>query len=154
MLWRIEKLVCVLTFFATQGWSNISFCGKRIWRKKKWKVDIMKSSQLNLSNDEIECTRYVPDIRQLEACWLQCVQQSFPWHFLVIIVRASRRETKPTIEVKRCPLNSSPQRGKNSHPKPTLKTEQTQILALMLIQGGHWTLRQIVTFRKIKHACN
>ena len=92
MLWRIEKLVCVLTFVATQGWSNISFCGKRIWRKKKWKVDIMKSSQLNLSNDEIECTRYVPDIRQLEACWLQCVQQSFPWHFLLIIVRPSRRE--------------------------------------------------------------
>ena len=127
-----------------------------LWQKdlKKKKVDIMKSSQLNLSNGDIECTRYVPDIRQLEACWLQCVQQSLPWHFLLTIVRASWRETKRTIEVKRCPLNSSPQRGKNSHPKPSLKTEQTQILDLMLIQGGHWALRHIVAFSKIKHACN
>ena len=43
-----------------------------LWQKdlKKKKVDIMKSFQMKLSNDNIQCTNYVQDSSRLHTCWL------------------------------------------------------------------------------------
>ena len=76
-----------------------------LWQKdlKKKKEDIMKSSQLNLSNGGIECTRYVPDIKHADfnAC-----------NNLLSSALLGEKKT----DTRSCPLNSRPQRGKNSHP--------------------------------------